>query len=267
MSRRFELHVGFPKKAENAVKAFINSLARENREKWSCSEVDAVYSEAAAEDQHNVPGTLGFLVSKSFSDRDVTSDEEVLAEAQWVISKLAEIDVPDARLEIEYVFGYLTRRKNDDDSGASLRFSEPPEWSDQMLKLEDGRRLRPPNSEIHFIFEMEEKGESAISNEEAAEILAAYGVEVQQTIEYRSQTMIKSGREDKKVICTSYYDSPVQAEKAARRLFVNTRLCEELAERGYSLRLMLERILGCFQPLSKLDHHSSQKSGIDCAVV
>ena len=273
MLGKFELHVGFPETAETEAMSFFSLLKNEGREGWSCSEVDSVHCESADVDPHNVPGTLRYLISKGFSERELASEEEVLSDAQWVISKLADMDIDDARLEIEYVFGYLTRRKNDDDGGASLRFSQPPEWSPEKLHLHDGSLMKTPNSEIHFILEMNEENQgsgrsvTAIDSEEASRILGAYGVEVQQTIEYRSQSMIERDRKDKRLICTAYYDSPSLAEKVARRLFVSTKLCEDFSERGYSLRLVLERILGCFQPTQKVRHSSSsEKSGMEHAV-
>jgi hypothetical protein len=270
MSRKFELHVGFPKTAEAAAESFMAQLAREGKQGWGCSEVHSVYSETAAVDPHNVPGTLKYLVSRGFSHIDEESDSQVMSDAQWAISTLASMDIDDARLEIEYVFGNLFRRKSDG-GGASLRFSRPPEWSREKLHLQDANFIETPNSEIHFILEMDADDEAAepptvISIEEAGQILRTYGVDVQQTIEYRSQSMVEANRSDKKLICTAYYDSPPTAERVARRLFVSTRLCEELSERGYTLRLILERILGCFKPIHKTVSSISKEVGTEYAL-
>ncbi|MCU1267555.1 MAG: hypothetical protein JWM21_3873 [Acidobacteria bacterium] len=271
MSRKFELHVGFPENSETAAKDFVAQLNKEEKEGWSCSEVDAVYSESAEVDPHNVPGTLRYLISKSFSLRKDESDHDLLVEAQWVISTLANMDIKDARLEIESVFGYLTRRKKDGDGGASVSFSEPPRWSREDLQLQDGKFIDTPNSEIHFILEKdtERKGWETtprISMQEAGRILSTYGVDVQQTIEYRSQKMIENRRTDQKLICTSYYDTPATARTIARRLFVSTRLSEDLQERGYTVRLVLERILGCYKPIHKTHRDIAEDRGIECAL-
>lgn len=273
MSNKFELHIGFPNAAESEAMNFWGLLQREERRKgWSYSEVGNVFTNPNLKDPHNVPGTLRYLMSQNFSGRDDLQEGDVLSEAQWVLSNLAAMGIEDARLEIEFVYGYLTRRQDSEHGEASLHFLEPPDWDKSKLELRDGSLIETPNSEIHFIVEQNyTAGDPAqvtptISGEEASQILRAYGVSVQQTIEYRSQKMVEAGSEDKKLICTAYYGNPSVAEREARRLFIKSNLCEALAAKGYSLKLVLERILGCYMPSRKsaahVESHDAEESGM-----
>lgn len=272
MPNKYELHIGFPDTAESEAMNFLGLLKREGREGWSYSEVSNVYTNPDLNDPHNVPGTLKYLLSQNFSRRDGAHEDEVRVEAQWILSKLASMEIEDARLEIEFVYGYLTRRQDGEHGEASLHFLKPPDWDRSKLELRDGALLSTPNSEIHFIIQRDPAaGDSArdastLSSAEASEILRGYGVSVQQTIEYRSQRMVEEASEDRKVICTAYYGNPSVAEREARRLFIGTGLYEELAEKGYSLKMVVERILGCYKPSRKsaalTESHTADEPGM-----
>jgi hypothetical protein len=269
MASRFELHVGFPTSAEAAAREFLAGLQRDRKTGWSCSDVLSVHSQIEAVDPHNVPGTLKYLISQSFSDREDVSADDVLLEAQEILSTLAKMDIQDARLEVEYVFGYRTHPENYAVSGRSLPFSAPPEWSAGKLNFQDGERIVTPNSEIHFVIEKKSHESLAepMSSDQASHILTTYGVDVQQTIEYRSQAMTRRGSDATKLICTSYHDSPSQAEDEAERIFGQKGLFEELATRDLALKLVLERILGCFKPVPDLamSLSSTKESGVEYA--
>jgi len=259
MGSRFELHVGFPTSAEAAARDFLAIVLNGGKRGWSCSDVLSIHSEMEAEDPHNVPGTLKYLISQSFSDREEVSADYVLSEAQNVLSTLAKMDIDDARLEVEYVFGYRTRVEDYALSGSSLPFSEPPEWSSARLNFRDGERIVTPNSEIHFVIQKksDESRAACLSSDQASRILRTYGVDVQQTIEYRSQAMTERGSNATKLICTSYQESPSHAEFEAERVFAQSGLFEELTARDYTLKLVSERILGCFKPITEMAGHLS----------
>ncbi len=269
MASRFELHVGFPTSAEAAARDFLAVLRREGKKSWSCSDVLSVHSEIEAVDPHNVPGTLKYLISQSFPGREEVSADYVLSEAEKVLSTLGKMDIEDARLEVEYVFGYRTRVEDYALSGSTLPFSAPPEWPATRLNFRGGERIVTPNSEIHFVIEKksDESRGAPLSSNQAAQILSTYGVDVQQTIEYRSQAMTERGSEATKLICTSYQESPSQAEVEAERVFAQSGLFEELAKQDYALKLVSERILGCFKPVKELTAHlrTARESGIQHA--
>lgn len=269
-SNHFELHIGFPKDDERAALTVLETLQKERqgwvhsevynvenieRQGWAHSEVSDVQSYTEVLDPHNVPGTLGYLVSLDFRSNSDQISAEVLAEARYVLSELSRLEIKNARLEIENVFGFLTVTFADDGAvEPSARLFQAASLSDDILVFDGAERIsETPNSEIHFIIEKFRGSHSqptqvpSITNDLAVEILTKYGINIQQTIQYRSQAMRAAGRLDKKLIATAYYDSPQEAETAAYELLNEHALFREFKTLGYRLRLVVERILGCFK--------------------
>jgi hypothetical protein len=270
-SNYFELHIGFPVNDESAAMTVLETMQKkrpgwvhpevynvENKERqgWVHSEVSDVRSYTEELDPHNVPGILGYLVSLDFRSNSDQIAAEVLAETRYVLSELSRLDIKNARLEIENVFGFLTVTFAEDGSAEpSARVFQTASLPENKLVFKGAERIpETPNSEIHFIIEKFRGSHSqasqlpSITNDLAVEILTKYGIKVRQTIQYRSQAMRAAKRVDKKLIATSYYDSPQEAEKAAYELLDKHALFREFKTLGYRLRLVVERILGCFKP-------------------
>jgi hypothetical protein len=253
VANNYELHIGFPTHEQEAARRLLDVLQNE-RKGWGYSEVFNVHSDPDLEDPHNVPGTLGYLVSRDFPGKGEHADEDVLAEAQWVLSKISSLNIKDARLEIEFVFGVAKRSTGYGSDSTFLSWESPVLPSSKLQFHHAERILETPNSEIHFVIERARNKSTpdtiagCLTSGKASQMLKAHGVNIQQTIEYRSQAMRETGISDNKLICTSYYDSPSLAEHEAQRLLNESSLSEEFAEQGYKVKLVLERILGCFKP-------------------
>jgi CRISPR/Cas system CMR-associated protein Cmr1 (group 7 of RAMP superfamily) len=106
-----------------------------------------------------------------------------------------------------------------------------------------------PEWEIHFLFEKIPKSSAPdMSVEEVSSFIARYGVDIEQTIEYRSAAMIGAARSDYRLIATSYFPDSTKTLKEAEHLFYDTKLCDDAYESGYTVRLILEHIVSCLQP-------------------
>jgi hypothetical protein len=256
MTNCFEVHLGFPNDLASAAAARSALCALQAlHSDWTYSEVRAVHvKNPGCMDPHNVPGTLGALISREFPvwKGDNGRPDQVLAEAQMVLSKMATQDFANARLEIEYPFGCFSTQ---------LDFAGQPV---RMSVLGDSRSIAPsaltfrdavpvaetPQWEIHFVVDrLHEHPSSNLGIEQVPLIIEAYGVDIEQTIEYRSQAMSERGDTGYKFISTSYYGSRDQTEAAGRQLFYHTDLCSAFLQRGYSVKLILEHIVGCFRPM------------------
>lgn len=261
MIHHFELHIGFPVHEQAGARRLLDAF-QQKQDDWSYSEVYDVHSNPSIIDPHNVPGTLGCLISKDIQISKQQSAKEVITEAQQAISTLISVDAADARMEIEYVFGYVQITADSQEQPDSAFCIEvPPSLPDEWLNLTNAERIsETPNSEIHFVidrpydisFPAAGIQPPVITIAEASQLIEQNAVKVEQTISYRSQSMRDADyldRKEKKLICTSYYGSPALAKADALRLIREGDLYTAFAERGYRIKLVLERILACFKPV------------------
>ena len=260
----FELHLGIPDSSGSVAVAYaaLSNLRRQvaaGVPSWTYSDVRSVFvKNPGCFDPHNVPGTLRSLLSRELpvweylSGLDALIDHEVLPSAQSVMDQLAAAQMADARLEIEYPFGCFEAEH--DSRGRLVRramLGDPITVEPERLRLR-GASLVPntPTWEIHFVVERRaSRGVPELTIEQVPVIIEAHGVDIEQTIEYRSQSMQDRGLQDYKFISTSYYGSAGEVEAEARRLFSGTSLCQDFAARGYAVKLILEHIVACFQPV------------------
>lgn len=265
MTNCFELHIGLPDDAAsvNAGRKLL-AVLRDQHSDWTCSDVFAVSAKGCI-DPHNVPGTLRLLISREgpVISREVpvwdqlttvgsSVEAEVRGEAQRALDLMTTADFRDARLEIEYPYGCFHVTVDGNKVIRNAVLGDPVTIEDSNLRFRNATAvLNTPNWEIHFVVEKFTSAPATHSMESVAGDIESYGVNVEQTIAYRSQSMKDRGSEDNKFISTAYYDTADDVEKAARHLFYRTDLCERFAKAGYSVKLVLEHIVGCFQPLVK----------------
>src|SRR5437763_10772374 len=101
----FELHVGFSTAlGEPLVTDFATRMRQENAD-WTRSVVRSVHlTQPGCFDPHNVPGTLGWLVSRKIFQSTAgwkkTIDGAVLPAASRALEEMAALGATDARLEI-----------------------------------------------------------------------------------------------------------------------------------------------------------------------
>jgi len=178
---------------------------------------------------------------------------------------MSAVGAMDARLEIECVFGVVSRASTRDNSDSVVEFDEPPVLLEQCLHFKDAERiLETPHSEIHYVVEpwaspSRQGGDVELTTEEMSRLLASHGIRAQQAIRYRSEAMRIAGSQQTKLIATSYYESPALAVAETRRLVGEGNLFREFSARGYSLRMDLERIYACFKPLVKRGRELHEK--------
>lgn len=252
----FELHIGFPNQAQDRVGEFLARVRATNSPEWNRSAVRAVHlTKPGCIDPHNVPGTLGWLVSRKIyqidGSWDRTVDRIILPACDHALEQLSRFGLKDARLEIEFPFACREAKTID---GRLVRSS----WSEDPMSIELGKLLFPygvqlddvPTWEIHFL--LEQMPGARVSQpfqiKEVAPFLSGYGVEAEQTIEYQSQSMVAEGRTDFRLIATAYYNTSMITTQEAERLFYESALCQDAADRGYDTRLILEHIVTCIQP-------------------
>jgi hypothetical protein len=258
MTNCFELHLGFPDDpASVAAAERLLAVLKAQKPDWTCSDVLMVSAKGCI-DPHNVPGTLKVLISREIPLSELTEagpslERNVLRSAQETLNLMTTSAFTDARLEIEYPYGCFYLLAHPDRVVRNAILGDPLGIEDGLLHFKDAAPVKSPRWEIHFVVEKSVKGPNVLTIEDVAAKIGSHEVKVEQTISYRSQTMKDRGVEGSKFISTAYYDTSEEVEQAARRLFYDTDLCESFAERGYSVKLILEHIIGCFQPLIK-DH-------------
>lgn len=257
----FELHVGFPTgdSSQAAIAGFLAKLQDKNSPDWSRSVVHSVsahLSQAGCLDPHNVPGTLGWLVSRKIfrEDRtwDTTKERAVRPACDQALEQLSRLGIDDARLEIEFPFACYAATV---EAGKLCRSS----WAEDPISMKADHLSFPfgilledvPQWEIHFLLErIPDSTSPEIPVEEVAEFLSPYGLDVEQTIEYRSAAMIESGRTDYRLIATAYFPDAATTVKEAERVFHKESLCQDAFARGYTVRLILEHIVACVRPIT-----------------
>jgi hypothetical protein len=278
----FELHVGFPDDVADGepalVDSFLDVMQRTNSPDWSRSTVRSMYPSGAtcALDPHNVPGTLGWLVSRKIFQAErsweVTQEKLVLPACDHALEQLARLGARDARLEIEFPFACLASSSNDGRLSRSTWVVDPVSIEESRLRFPFGtvdervdpvpiaeRRLsfvcgtlleHVPRWEIHFLLERiggaQTGGQLGVN--EVGDFLSRYELNIEQTIEYRSAAMEASGRDDFRLIATAYFPTVEKTEGEAKRVFYKTSLCQDAMARGYNVRLILEHIISCVQP-------------------
>lgn len=252
----FELHVGFPEDdaSQKGMKAFQEDMRRVSAD-WTHSEVAAVkVTRPGCIDPHNVPGTLSDLVSLQIrSDGrpwDSIVDDLVVPICEKALESLNRLGLEDVRLEIEYPFGYCSGAPDRRGLGPLWLVDPPVSIADGKLRLKNGARLSDvPTWEIHFVVEKLVDGDQRVLQiDDIPALLAKHGVHVEQTIQYRSESMRQRGEADHKFIATAYYETAELTEREAKRLLQGTALSDTFTERGYSVTLVLEHIVACFQP-------------------
>jgi len=264
MPNNYEIHIGFPTDDNHSAIKVLEHLQSKQRG-WVYSEVFNVDSNPDLLDPHNVPGTLGCLLSKDYAANDLRAVDKVLADLQYVLTALSKMEVRNARVELEFVFGYSHHKKKGDYLLELYTWPTPILGSEQLVFIDGERIPETPNSEIHFVLEpfkptsddanAKDMGlHTDLTTAEAAEIVGSFGVHVEQTIEYVSQAMRAANVKRRKFICTSYFESPEGAEESARKLIDNQLLLKRLADRGYVVKLVLERIFACFKPTEIQKH-------------
>jgi len=268
----FELHAGFPDDSRSASAAERFLQKRAGGRPWNRSEVTAVdIKSPGCVDPHNVPGTLGSLVSCSISSKGQSTWEsavaqDVLPTCSAALESLSTLNAKDARLEIECPFGWLTINEEHSAPTRERAIFEPLRIPAALLQRLAGGMPDIPQWEIHFVAEPRS---SDVSSEFSIAALPAmierHGVDIEQTIQYRSAAMLRSGDAAYKYISTSYYPTPADVVSEANRLFDRTPLSEELWAKGFKLTLILEHIIGCFQPIDAVnavhDSHSVEVKG------
>jgi hypothetical protein len=254
----FELHIGFPRQsaAEDRTGEFLARVQAHNSPSWSRSAVRSVHlTKPGCIDPHNVPGTLGWLVSrKIYQDAgswEHTIDRTILPACDHALEQLNGLGLTDARLEIEFPFACREACLVDNRLVRSSWSDDPILIEPRKLAFLHGVQLDDvPKWEIHFL--LEPIPGASVSQplhvSEVASFLSPYGIEAEQTIEYQSQSMLEEGRSDFRLIATAYYDSSASTTQEAERLFYASNLCQDAADRGYNTRLILEHIVTCFQP-------------------
>jgi hypothetical protein len=251
----FELHVGFSTALGDPVVTDFCERIRRDSADWARSEVRSAHvTQAGCFDPHNVPGTLGWLVSRKVFQNpggwSKTIDSVVLPAAAGALEALSDIGAEDARLEIEFPFGCFAATVPDNKIFRSAWTNDPVSISVEKINFPCGKRMSDvPEWEIHFLFEKIPKSSAPdMSVEEVSSFIARYGVDIEQTIEYRSAAMIGAARSDYRLIATSYFPDSTKTLKEAEHLFYDTKLCDDAYESGYTVRLILEHIVSCLQP-------------------
>jgi hypothetical protein len=255
----FELHAGFPDDAVSRAGAdqFLNENARLG---WTRSVVSAVFiKNPGCVDPHNVPGTLESLISRQVFRSDelswpTTIRRFALPLVESALRDLGEAGATNARLEIECPFGWLAA--SEDASGSELverAVFDPIRIPASELQFSSGVRMADvPEWEIHFVVEPRSiEHAQPTTMQDVPPIIEQHGVDIEQTIQYRSQAMLAAGANHYKYISTAYYPDPEAVVSEARRLFDHSNLVEDFWSRGYRLTLILEHIVGCFQPALK----------------
>ncbi len=270
----FELHIGFPDDplSEAAADAFLRE-GTPTLNDWSRSQVRAVHTKGpGCIDPHNVPGTLGSLISQPVFVRQgpwpATTIQNVLVPVcEEALALLRRLGVSDARLEIECPFGWLSFRQEHGTTAQETIIRAPLTIPSEQLTFISGAALpNTPEWEIHFVVERNGNASSpALQLDEVPKIVEAFGVDVEQTIEYRSQSMLRRGSQDYKFISTAYYSDAHHAESEAKRLFEGTSLCADFMNRGYSVSFIVEHIVGCFRPFDNAPVNEGSQSEVTSA--
>jgi hypothetical protein len=243
----FEIHVGFPDgdRYDQGSREFAARLAGDALV-WTVSEVTNVLLNGCL-DPHNVPGRLRWLVSTRIENHGGDWSEviarQVLPACDRALALLAQLNLPNTRLEVEYPYGCCWTEES-----TRKRSIEPATLiAPKDLVFRHGRALEHvPQWEIHYVLE---PGAAAkdLTIGEVGKRIEQYGPNIEQTIEYRSQSMAKAGAH--KFIATSYYDSHEDTVQEAQRLYLRSNLSDEFKPYGFTLKLVLEHIVGCFQPV------------------
>lgn len=260
-SNQFEIHIGFPVHIGDEADVLICKLQALGSKGWTKSLVSDVYTNPSVIDPHNVPGTLGYLVSRDFAPAESAI---LLEETKQVLALMGTSPLENARVELEFAFGsYLpvflehklvNLRK---DCVAALGFEDAALLFPGASRIENA-----PKWEIHFVIEKRKNEESSPPGEmtvlEATEILAKHRVRTEQTIRYHSSKMLDQGETLPRLICTSYYFSEEETLRAAERLSEHLSLARDFSDRGFEITLILERIIACFQPLCQRTSEGQQ---------
>jgi hypothetical protein len=272
----FELHVGFSTAlGDSVVTQFTTQMCQKDRD-WTRSVVRSVHlTQPGCFDPHNVPGTLGWLVSRkifqSTSGWKKTIDDAVLQAANRALCELSELGAADARLEIEFPFGCFAATVVDGTIFRSAWTNDPVSIPTDKLVFHAGQPMNEvPQWEIHFLLErIPESAAAHMTPQEISAFVARHGVDVEQTIEYRSAAMVEAGRIDYRLIATAYFPDAPTTLKEGERLFYHSGLCQEAFEHGYTVRLILEHIVTCLQPNPKGNRTTSATktncSEVSCA--
>jgi hypothetical protein len=243
----FEIHVGFPDGApyDQGFLEFASRLG-DDAAVWSVSDVTNVLLNGCL-DPHNVPGRLRWLVSTRIEnhggDWATVIAQQVLPACDRALTLLAQLNLPNTRVEVEYPYGCCWT-----EGSTRKRLIDPATLiAPKDLVFRHGEALEEvPQWEIHYVLE---PGPTAkgLTIDEVGPRIAKYGVDIEQTIEYRSQAMAKLGAH--KFIATSYYGSHEDTVQEAQRLFLRHSLSDEFKPYDFTLKLVLEHIVGCFRPV------------------
>lgn len=265
----FELHAGFPDDPDsaNAANSFLHVAAAGGGQTWTRSEVTAVYMKSeGCLDPHNVPGTLGTLVSCAIRNEGhapwkATVEEAVLPTCASALKTLGRLGSSNARLEIECPFGWMGVQESQEGFNRERSISEPIGISPRVLKALPGAMPDVPQWEIHFVAEPRANLVSdGLSIKSFPALIEQHGVDIEQTIQYRSHAMLDSGTAAYKFISTAYFATPADVVREATRVFDRSSLVEDVWSRGFGLSLILEHIVGCFKPITVTNRSHADSS-------
>jgi hypothetical protein len=234
MSGWLELHIGFVS-GDEAHALRIAETLRNEEAGWTLSEVSEVHDHLHGMDPHNVPGTLVFLLSRTYP---VTDADRLLSAAANVMGLLA--DVPAARLEVEFAYGEIKI-----DEPTKMSYPTTPTLS--LPTWPNANRIREtPEYEIHFVASA--RRSAPLTVKELEDILGSRGIQAAQTIRYRSERMKLGLERGRKLISTVYFPSNSELIDATEQIRHDRLLIQALLEASIELTLRPERIYGCYMP-------------------
>lgn len=234
MSGWLELHIGFVS-GDEAHALRIAETLRNTEAGWTLSEVSEVHDHLQGMDPHNVPGTLVFLLSRTYA---VAEGDRLLSAAAKVLGLL--LDVPAARLEVEFAYGEIAIDQPTEMSYPTAPILSLPNWPHA------DRIHATPEYEIHFVASA--RRSAPLTVKELEDILSARGIQAAQTIRYRSERMKLGLERGRKLISTVYFKTSSDLIEAVKQIRQDRALLQALQEAAIELTLRPERIYGCYRP-------------------
>lgn len=222
----FEVHLGFPRKAE----ALCLEIAQKDAAPWALKSAMEVLSGTTTQrcaDPHGVPGSLGTLATRRFS----TPQDAAVVVDQLALRCSSE---PDVRIELEEVL--LTQLDEDDQLIQEIEMYDPDSSQfDHACLIPD-----TPPYEAHFGIRRLDGKPLGMPTGDFLEIARSVDVPVDEIVRF--------GPAKEKVICTTFfftYDEMRERVQPYGRLL---RDALHRFDRGLHLKLVAERIILCAEP-------------------